>query len=89
VTPAGSVVVDAGSVSTAERSTGPNALRTAVEPHLGGCSKLIVGHGGLSKRLWGQLAAEVRGVTSGRELVSPLLVTTPGLVDRIRGWFGW
>lgn len=83
VTATAAAVVDAG------RPAGPSAVRAAVEPYLGDCTRVVVGHGRVSKRVWGRLAAQVRGVTVGRELISPLLAPTTSLGDRIRGWLGW
>lgn len=65
-------------------------LHATVPLHLAGCSKVIVGHGGLTRRVWAGLAKEVKGVRSCRELVSPLLAAPPGgFLARVRGWFGW
>jgi tetratricopeptide (TPR) repeat protein len=80
------VMCDLGSAVDLEGGGGPEMLRAVVGPHLAGRGRLLVAtDGGLARAAWVRLRgsrASVRTLTSGREIVSPLLA-------RQGGWLAW
>ncbi|MFO0879811.1 MAG: tetratricopeptide repeat protein [Gemmataceae bacterium] len=87
----GVVMLDAGQAKEVEG--GGSALRAALAPHLESKRSVVVADGGrLSARICRALAgdAEVRRVSSGREVVSPLLALpeSGGWLERLRQWLG-
>jgi tetratricopeptide (TPR) repeat protein len=83
------VMCDLGQAADLEGCGGAEALRAALAPHLAGRRQLFVatdGHLGraASNRLGGSQAL-VRTLTSGRELVSPLLARQVGWLAWLRG----
>jgi len=83
----GVAMADAGPADVLEGRGGAEQLRSALVAHVAGHARLVVGHGGLRRAAWRRLAAEVRGLRSGRELASGL-APPAGWLEWARGWLG-
>jgi tetratricopeptide (TPR) repeat protein len=84
------VMCDLGQAADVEGWGGAEALRVALAPHLAGRRQLLVAtdrHLGSAACIRpGGSQALVRTLTSGRELVSPLLARQVGWLVWLRGW---